>query len=127
MAYKLKKEYEGLMMNFPELNMRNISTDELRDPSIIDKLMRNGHGGYFEPTEPVQTNVEVVIDEDLKKKQDKEKAEAEKKRLAEEKKLKEKAEAEIKKQLESSKPTASTSTAAKKGGSKSKGRPKKKK
>ena len=113
MAYKLKKEYEGLLMNFPELNMRNITTADLSDPSIVSKLMNAGHSGYFEPQEPIETNIEIVIDEELKKKQDEEA-----------KKLKAKAEAEIKAQMKS-KPIASTSTEAKKGGSKSKGRPKK--
>lgn len=106
MAYKLKKEYVGLVMNFPELGMRNLSTEEMQDASIIAKLMRSGHAGYFESEEPIETNIEIVVDEELKKKQDAEAAE-----------LKAKAEAEIQSQL-----TASTLKGAKKDGKKS-GRP----
>jgi hypothetical protein len=104
MAYKLKKEYAGLIMNFPELGMRNLSTDEMNDASIQAKLMRSGHAGYFEPEEPIDLNIEIVIDYDLKKKQEAEKAQ----KLKEEAELKAKAEAEIQSQL-----TASTSKEAK--------------
>lgn len=98
MAYKLKKEYVGLIMNFPELGMRNLTTDEMNDASIQAKLMGAGHAGYFEPEEPIDLNIEIVIDYDLKKKQD---AEREQK-LKEEAELKAKAEAEIQLQLSAS-------------------------
>ena len=110
MAYKLKKEYEGLIMNFPELGMRNLTTDEMQDASIIAKLMRSGHAGYFEPEEPVEMNIEIVIDHNLKKKQDAERAQ----KLKQEAELKAKAEAEIQSQL-----TASTLKEAKTAGKKS--------
>lgn len=118
MAYKLKKEYVGLTMNFPELGLRNLTTDEMNDASIQAKLMRTGHAGYYEPEEPIDLNIEIVVDEELKKKQD---AEREQK-LKEEAELKAKAEEEINSQL-----SASTSKEAKTAGKKSAKPAKKKK
>lgn len=114
MAYKLKEEYKGLIMNFPELGMRNLTTDEMNDASIQAKLMRTGHAGYYEPEEPIDLNIEIVVDEELKKKQDADRAK--------EAELKAKAEAEIQSQL-----TASTSKEAKTAGKKSAKPAKKKK
>lgn len=71
MGYKLKDEYKGMELNFPELRLK-INADEI-DQSTISMLIRKGHSGYFEDEKPIE--MKVSIDMGFEKKKDEEKVE----------------------------------------------------
>lgn len=60
MAYKIKPEYKGQVLNFPELR-RKIDADTISQEDI-NMLMRKGHGGYFESEEPVELSITLEIE-----------------------------------------------------------------
>lgn len=73
MGYKIKQEYKGMELNFPELRLK-VNADEI-DQSTISMLIRKGHAGYFEDEKPIE--LKVTVDMGLEKKKDEEKLDQE--------------------------------------------------
>lgn len=69
MGYKLKDEYKGMELNFPELRLK-VNADDI-DQNTMTMLIRKGHAGYFEDEKPI--DLKISIDMGFEKKKDEEK------------------------------------------------------